>query len=115
MVTKVARVYVVVPFVLELLLITALLLLHISVCCDESQAHVECVALDSLRDKDTHIRARRNQIVRTTLPKGRLSSRYLRASAASAKGKVLATVGLMAPESSSGIRAFQASSQSTCG
>src|SRR3989454_2455412 len=38
------------------------------------------------------------QIVRTTLPKGRPSTRQRRASAASASGKVFATIGLTAPE-----------------
>jgi len=38
------------------------------------------------------------QIVRTTLPKGRPSTRWRRASAASASGKVLVTISLIAPD-----------------
>jgi len=57
----------------------------------------------------------RIQIARATLPKGRLSTRYFRASAASASGKVLATIGLMASESISERMTVQASFQRDCG
>src|SRR5258708_1754650 len=55
------------------------------------------------------------QIVRTTMPKGRSSIRKCRASAASASGKVFATMGLIAPDLSSGTIVCQASSQASCG
>jgi hypothetical protein len=55
------------------------------------------------------------QMVRTTLPKGRPSTRYRSASAASASGKVFATIGVIAPDCSRGTIAFQASAQAACG
>ncbi len=55
------------------------------------------------------------QIVRTTLPNGRPSTRYRRASDAAASGKVLATIGLIPPDCSSPTMVFHASSQTLDG
>src|SRR6476659_5035477 len=55
------------------------------------------------------------QIVRMTLPKGRPSTKQRRAAAASPSGKLLATIGLIAPDLSRETITFQASATAAFG